>query len=106
MAQAFARKLAVQVTRGLVPELLPASSGAAGGLSAGCVIVHARSSGQPAFSSRSMSCTSTSLWAIFAASSGSAPRLTIRLVRQLISGPPGMRMITVSFVIAFVSLIV
>src|SRR5438067_13637393 len=69
---------------------------AAGGSSTGCVIVQASPSGQPALSSRSMSCTSAELLAMFAASSASAPRLIIRCVRQLISAPSSTRMITVS----------
>ena len=85
----------------------PSAAGASAGDSlAGCVIAQASSSGQPAFNSRAMSCTSTSLCAIVAASSASAPRLTIRCVRQLISGPPAARMITVSVVIAFVCFMV
>src|SRR5438477_12066192 len=78
---------------------------AAGGSSTGCVIVQASPRGQPALSSRSMSCTSAELLAMFAASSASAPRLIIRCVRQLISGPSSTRTITVSFVVAFVSVI-
>src|SRR4051812_27796897 len=43
---------------------------------------------------------------MFAASRASAPSLTIRCVRQLISGPSGARMITVSDGIALLSVIV
>jgi hypothetical protein len=42
-----------------------------------------------------MSCTSASLEAMLAVSLAGAPRLTIRWVRQRISGPPGARMSTV-----------
>src|SRR4051794_20450376 len=60
------------------------------------MIIHASSSVQPAFSNRSMSWMSASLCAIVAASSVSAPRLTIRCTRHVISAPPAARMITVS----------